>query len=165
MKNEKITAKDLTDDQLTHILLLDERCRELTNKVIRDVKTILVDIQKRQSEGEHAYDTACIEGSIIAEVDLNNESLKHLRWDSIEEHIITVNDSTKAEMIMENCGHELWFGNWQCFFKNLYNEESKEGIKLSRAFCAIFDWSNKFTLEEIMQIKPDDIFSHIEINI
>ena len=160
------SATDLSQKELEHVVILDRRCREQTEKVIRDVATIVSDIQKRKAEGCHAYDTACVEGSVILEVDMGNESLSHLHFETLSETILTANDSSRVADILALLNDaRLDFGNWQGFFKRLYDEPSGRGIKLSTPFYYLFDAHDKLTLEDIMQIRPDDIRSYIKIYI
>lgn len=159
-------ATDLSQKELDHILLLDRRCREQTEKVIKDVATIVSDIQKRKSEGCHAYDTAVVEGSVILEVDMDNESLAHVHFETFSTTILTVNERSNAADILALLNDSrLPYGNWQGFFKGLFDEATGRRIKLSIPFYYLFDEHDKLTIEDIMQIRPEDIRSYIKIYI
>ena len=161
-----ICAADLSQKELEHILLLDRRCREQTEKVIRDIATIVSDIQKRKDEGCHAYDTAVVEGSVILEVDLDNESLAHVHYETFNTTILTVNDRSNVSDILALLNDSrLPYGNWQGFFKGLCDEATGRRIKLSIPFYYLFDDHDKLTVEDIMQIRPEDIRSYIKIYI
>ena len=154
----------LTQDQLNHIITLDNRCRELYKNLTEDVKTITIDIKKHITEGSKAYPPTNIEGSIYWEADLENEALQHLHWELVEHrlHVINVDSERALERLDEDWDIEL-YGNWSGWFKSLYNEKEGKGIKLTRAFRILFSGSHIFTLDDILKVRPDEIQQHIQI--
>lgn len=154
----------LTQDQLNHIITLDNRCRELYKNLTEDVKTITIDIKKHIAEGSKAYPATNIEGSIYWEADLENEALQHLHWELVEHrlHVINVDSERALESLDEDWDIEL-YGNWSGWFKSLYNEKEGKGIKLTRAFRILFSGSHIFTLDDILKVRPDEIQQHIQI--
>ena len=159
-------VSQLSKKEINHVLLLDRRCREMSEKVIRDIATIVSDIQSRKKEGCHAYDTAILEGYVILEVDMDNESLSHVHFETFKTSLLTVWDRSDVSRILELLNDSrLPYGNWQGFFKGLYDKATGRRIKLSTIFYYLFDDHDKLTFEDIMQIRPENIRSHIKISI
>ena len=154
----------LTKDQLNHIISLDNRCRELYKSLTDDLKTIKNDIKKHIAEGSKAYPATNIEGCIYWESDCENEALEHLYSEHAEHgiHVVNVDSERSVERLNEDREIEL-FGNWCGKFRTLYNEKESKGIKLTRAFRMLFDESDIFTLEDLLNVRPDEINQHIQI--
>ena len=114
----------LTQDQLNHIISLDNRCRVLYKSLTDDIKTITNDIKKHIAEGSKAYPATNIEGCIYWESDCENEALEHLYSEHAEHgiHVVNVDSERSVERLNEDREIEL-FGNWCGKFRTLYNEK------------------------------------------
>ena len=154
----------LTEDQLNHIISLDNRCRVLYKSLTDDIKTITYDIKKHIVDGSKAYPATIIEGSIYWETDYENKALEHLDSEQAEHgvHVVNVDSEKSVERLKEDREIEL-FGNWCGKFRSLYNEHEGKGIKLTRAFRMLFDESDIFTLDDLLNVRPDEINQHIQI--
>lgn len=153
----------LSDEELQHILNLDKRCLELIHELNQDIKTIYEDIKMRTSLGSHVYDGANIIGEIVWEADYKNHRLQHLIDVNISDEVYVVNPAKEDSIKRIDEMDSLLYGNWEGHFKDLYDEQQKKGIQLTRTFRVLFDESCIFTPEDLMAVSPDEIYKHIEI--
>lgn len=157
----------LKEEELKHILKLNRRCLSLTRKLIKDIDHISHDMYDEIMAGHKLYKNFVIMGYIYVEVPYyENEIFKHLEGVEIKSELCFT--SEKHPNVVDerfDCEDFYWFGNWEGHLCSLYEEREGKGIKLCTAFCELFDWSELFTIEELMEIQPKDILPHIDITI
>lgn len=151
-------------EEITHFELLNKRLVELQREVMENVRDITFNLQEQIAKGYHQYNSFNAEGLIyIEDMDDDVDSLLNIISRHARYTVIVTNDSTthdELEDIMSWDIHE--YGNWHGIFNQL---ETEYGLRVCRAFCKIFDEARVFTIDDIMKITPEMIFTHVEINI
>ena len=157
----------LKEEELNHILKLNRRCLKLTKQLIKDVEHITNDMCKKIKSGDKAYKDFNVLGYIYVEVPYEeNEIFRHMDGIDVRCQLcITSEDHPEVIDRPHYSDDFFFFGNWQSNLRDLYDEKTGKGIKLCTAFCELFDWSELFTIEELMQVRPSDIYSQIKIHI
>lgn len=157
----------LKEEELQHILKLNRRCLSLTKKLIKDIENISQDMCDQIKSGYKMYKNFDITGYVYVEVPYYDKDIfKHLEGGEIKSELCYT--SEKHPNVVDeryDCEDSYWYGNWEGHLCSLYNESEGKGIKLCTAFCELFDWSDLFTIEELMSIQPKDILPHIDITI
>lgn len=156
---------EFTAEEVAHFIVLNDRLVELQHEVIDQVKIITANLQEQITKGFHQYDTFYIEGYIMIEPyeeDAEDELLETL-CQFAKYDVIHANDDTTPERLTDNINEDRhWYANWSGAFHQL---EKSHGLKLCRAFRHLFEEAEIFTISDIMRIKPEMLFPHVEINI
>lgn len=157
----------LSEEQISHIKKLNNRCLRLTTKLLKDMYHITEHMREKIKSGEKAYEMFNAEGYVFLDFPIyESPALKQFEYAEVKSRVIfTSQDFPKVEKSRYIIEDRLFYGNWQGFLRDLYDESTGKGIKLCTAFCELFDWSDLFTLEELMQVRPSDILSQIKIYI
>lgn len=158
-------AKRFTDDEINHFISLNDRLVELQHEVMNQVKVITGNLREQIAKGFHQYDTFCIDGYIYIEAYEEDETDELL--DTIAPFakytVMNSNDDTTQEQLEREIAEDMhWYANWSGIFHPL---EESHGLKFCRAFRYLFEESMVFTIDDIMRIKPEMLFPHVEINI
>lgn len=153
-----------TEEEVRHFKLLNERLVELQREVMDHVRTITLNLQQQIANGLHQYDNFNVEGIIyIEDMEDDVDSLLNILARHAKYTVRITNDKSTPETIDELNKMDInWYGNWRGIFHRL---ESEHGLKVCRPFCKMFEEARVFTIADIMKIKPEMMFSHIEINI
>lgn len=157
----------LKEEELQHILKLNRRCLSLTKKLIKDIENISQDLYNQIKTGNKVYKNFDITGYIYVEVPYyENDIFRHLEGVELKSELCFTSEK-HPNVVDERFDFEdsYWYGNWEGHLCSLYEEREDKGIKLCTAFCELFDWSELFTIEELMSIQPKDILPHIDITI
>ncbi len=156
---------EFTEEEVTHLKLLNDRLVELLHEVMDQVKVITANLQEQISKGFHQYDTFCINGYIIIEPyeeDVENELLETL-CQFAQYNVIHANDNTPSDLLTDEINEERhWYANWSGAFHPL---EKSHGLRLCSAFRYLFEEAKIFTISDIMKIKPEMLLPDIKINI
>lgn len=156
---------EFTEEEIKHFVLLNDRLVELQHELMDQIKVITANLQEQIANGFHQYDTFCTDGNIY--IDTYEDDKTDELLDTITTYakysVLHTNDDTKIEALESDISDERhWYGNWSGVFHIL---EETHGVRLCRAFVDLFEEYELFTIDDIMQIKPEMLFTHIEINI
>lgn len=155
-------AKSFTEEEIAHFIILNERLVELQHEVMDQVKVITENLQDQIAHGFSQYETFCVDGYIHI-FDDGDDELFNILTDNAGYHVIITNDKKSQEYIEKDISSERhWYANWDGLFHRL---EESHGLKFCRAFCHLLDESEIFTIDDIMKITPDMLYTHVEINI
>lgn len=158
----------LSGDELKHLLKLNARCLRLTKKALKNAYHITEDFQAKLKAGDKAYEGFNVEAYVYVNIDYEKQALAHLDGVDLESHVATTSQNTDTGNPLKKEEYKrLWYGNWDpaCFTYSLYDEKNGKGHSLCTVFCELFDWSELFTVRQLMEILPSDIDMRIEINI
>lgn len=156
-----------SEEQLEHIKKLNNRCLRLTKKVLKDMYNITEHMREKIESGDKAYEMFNAKGYVFLDFPIyESPALKQFEYAEVKSRVIFTSQEfpkdKNSRYIIED---RLFYGNWQGNLRDLYDEKTGNGIKLCTAFCELFDWSDLYTPDELMIIKPDDINSKLEIHI
>lgn len=153
-----------SEEEICHFELLNRRLVELQREVMEQVRDITLNLQEQIAKGYHQYDSFNVEGLIYIE-DMENdvESLLNILAGHAKYLVMVTNDSTTREEMEERIACDThWYNNWSGIFHQL---ETEHGLKVCRAFRQFFEEPRVFTIDDIMKITPEMLFSQVEINI
>lgn len=165
---EKIKRRPelFSTEEVCHFKLLNTRLTELQHEVMAQVRDITLNLQEQIANGFHQYDSFNVEGLIyIDDFDSDVDSLLNVLSDHAKYMVMVTNGSKNfsPEHLDELIAMDIhWYGNWSGIFHRL---ETEHGLRVCRAFCKIFEDSNVFTIDDIMKIKPEMLFSQVKIYI
>lgn len=151
-------------EEVRHFELLNKRLVELQNGVMKQVRDITLNLQEQISNGFHQYESFNVEGLIyIEDMEDDVESLLNILADHAKYTVITTNDSITREVMDEIIAWDIHlYNNWCGIFHQL---ETEHGLKVCRAFRQIFEEARVFTVEDIMKITPEMLFTQVKIYI
>lgn len=150
--------------EICHFELLNKRFVELQHEVMEQVRDITLNLQEQIANGFHQYDSFNVEGLIyIDDMDDNVDSLLN----TLSSHakctvMVTNNSCTREEMEKIIACDTHWYNNTSGIFHQL---ETEHGLKVCRAFRQIFEEARVFTIDDIMKITPEMLFSQVTIHI
>lgn len=151
-------------EEIIHFELLNKRLVELQREVMEHVRDITLNLQEQITKGYHQYKSFNVEGLIYIE-DMENdvESLLNILADHAKYIVMVANDSTTREDMEERIACDIhWYNNWSGIYHQL---ETEHGLKVCRAFRQIFEEAKVFTIDDIMTITPEMLFSQVKIYI
>ena len=154
-----------THEQQAHLEAINRRLRSLEEKLHKDMLEIWRHLTQAIENGMEVYNTFVVDGQILLAPDMDNVPQDVL--DRIEKHsgysVNFYSEAMNESEIIKDYEYQSKF-DWR-YFK--YPEEYPvDYIPTCRTFsyliehCLIHD---EFTIEDLMYLKPDDIFSYIEI--
>lgn len=151
-------------EEINHFELLNNRLVELQREVMEQVRDITFNLQEQITKGYHQYDSFNVEGIIyIEDMEDNVESLINILAAHAKYLVMVANDSTTHDDLEERIACDIhWHSNWNGIFHQL---ETEHGLKVCRAFRQIFEEARVFTIDDIMKITPEMLFSQVKIYI
>ncbi len=158
-----------TPEQKEHLVALNRRMREVEEQVFHDTLMIKRRIQSGLDNGMEEYRTYCIDGEIIIEPDDNKVPVEvaHKFWKLPKYSAVSFSEGTDAD--------EKYYNEWldhtrhyDCRYWSAPEKFPQEYEPTTRAYDRLI-YNNLLygliSLSDVMQITPDDIYTHIEIHI
>lgn len=152
-------------EQLAHLDAINRKLRSLEEKLHNDMLEIWRHLTQAIENGMEVYRTFVIDGQILLEPDMDNVPQDVLA--RIEKHLgYTVNSYSEGwteEDILKDYEYQSRF-DWRYFEHP--GEYPADYFPKCRTFEYLIEhclMHNELTIDDLMYLKPDDIFSYIEI--